>query len=104
MQPAGAAPVGEGGPFVGPYTVAANKFWLGCASDSWGSGAAPNGNWTTDNSATCSGATPSAGDTTQAGSGDTATMEDWTGNNFPVLVATDSITVQSFTINTSASR
>ena len=101
VQPAGAAPVGGGGPIVGPYTVAVDKFWLGCASTSWGTGAVANGNWTTSNTATCSGGAPTAGNTAPAGAGDTATIKA-TGPNFPILVATDAITVTSFTINASA--
>ena len=78
-----------------------DKFWLGCASTSWGTGAVANGNWTTSNTATCSGGVPTSGTTAPAGASDTATIKS-TGTNFPILVATDAITVTSFTINAGA--
>ncbi len=90
VDPAGAA---GGGPFVGPYTAAATKYWVGCADTNWST----NGNWSTSSTAACSGGAPTTGATTAAGSGDTATIT--TGRASYPNVASGGITIQSLTIN-----
>ncbi|MEP7158805.1 MAG: S8 family serine peptidase, partial [Chloroflexota bacterium] len=51
VQPAGAAPTGDGGPFIGPYEAASTATWTGGGSDN---------NWTT--AANWGGTAPVAGD------------------------------------------
>ncbi|MES2209391.1 MAG: S8 family serine peptidase, partial [Chloroflexota bacterium] len=52
VQPAGAAPVGSGGPLVGPYVAGATRIWDGSSSTDWSTGANWSGN-----------TVPAAGDT-----------------------------------------
>ena len=51
LEPAGAGPAGDGGPFVGPYVAAATRTWTGGGADN---------NWTTP--ANWGGTAPVAGD------------------------------------------
>ena len=51
VRPAGAAPTGDGGPFIGPYNAAATATWTGGGADN---------NWT--NALNWAGTAPVAGD------------------------------------------
>src|ERR1051326_6840253 len=77
------------------------KFWVGCASTDWGSGASPNNNWSTSSSATCVGGVPSSGNVAPPTVADPATI--LAGKpNYPVL-STGSFAAQVITINSGAS-